>query len=477
MFSHVLKSRIFNTTQVSLVRTNWIRMATIFHDNIVVRPPVSRIQATNVPLSIDKAKLSVDVKLHALEITMPRELPVYRKQFGDDLLQLHAVSNIVKPKNGNVLLLLRPGIESLESEVMSDGLREYLKQRQVKIMPYTLELGYDYWRADEVLGAILPENLLNEIPSGFTMTGHIAHMNLRDEYLPYKYLIGQLILDKNPKVKTVVNKLDSIDTVFRTFAMEVIAGPEDFNVEQHESDCRFRFDFSKVYWNSRLHTEHDRLISTFKPGQAVCDVFAGVGPFAVPAGKKNVIVMANDLNSYSYESMVENIRLNKVEKTVIPFNMDGREFIRQSLNQLTKFRSANPQIAVESKSRSRTSKDETGKRKVLVINVPETYSHYVMNLPDSAITFLDAFKGLFSTRKLAELPLVHVHCFHKSDADKPKPEDSEVFEALRTRISNALDFDIALNQLSFHFVRAVAPTKSMYCVSFRIPSEVAYSSL
>ena len=50
-------------------------------------------------------------------------------------------------------------------------------------------------------------------------------MNLRDELLKYKYIIGQVILDKNKaQLKTVVNKLGSIHSVFRTFDMEVIAG-------------------------------------------------------------------------------------------------------------------------------------------------------------------------------------------------------------------------------------------------------------
>jgi tRNA (guanine37-N1)-methyltransferase len=110
----------------------------------------------------------------------------------------------------------------------------------------------------------------------------------------------------------VVNKLDNIDTVYRNFLMEVIAGKEDFIVTQPHLGCSFTFDFSKVYWNTRLETEHRRLVDMFRPGEAVCDVFAGVGPFAVPAGKKRVFVLANDLNPDSYTSMEGNIKVNKV---------------------------------------------------------------------------------------------------------------------------------------------------------------------
>lgn len=50
----------------------------------------------------------------------------------------------------------------------------------------------------------------------------------------------------------------------------------------------------------------------FRPGEAVCDVMAGVGPFAVPAGKKNVFVWANDLNPASFQSLEDAVRRNKV---------------------------------------------------------------------------------------------------------------------------------------------------------------------
>jgi tRNA G37 N-methylase Trm5 len=44
------------------------------------------------------------------------------------------------------------------------------------------------------------------VPSSFETVGHIAHLNLRDELLPYKHLVGQVLLDKNPNIQTVVNK-------------------------------------------------------------------------------------------------------------------------------------------------------------------------------------------------------------------------------------------------------------------------------
>jgi len=53
----------------------------------------------------------------------------------------------------------------------------------------------------------------------------------------------------------------------------------------------------------------------FKATDAVCDVMAGVGPFAMPAAKKGCNVYANDLNPVSYKYMLENAKLNKVSIT------------------------------------------------------------------------------------------------------------------------------------------------------------------
>jgi tRNA (guanine37-N1)-methyltransferase len=186
----------------------------------------------------------------------------------------------------------------------------------------------------DVMTGLLPEDALGEVPVGFAIVGHVgmldlfptvrlrliytAHLNLRNEYLPYKKVIAEVLMDKNPTIRTVINKVDDVGAAseFRTFGYEVLAGPDDLKVELSEGNCLFRFDYSKVYWNSRLQTEHKRLVDSFQPGEVVCDVMAGIGPFAVPAGKKGVFVWANDLNPDSYECMKDAIARNKVSHPI-----------------------------------------------------------------------------------------------------------------------------------------------------------------
>lgn len=68
--------------------------------------------------------------------------------------------------------------------------------------------------------------------------------------------LAQVVLDKLPNVKTVVNKLHEIDTVYRNFELEILAGEPNTIVQCRESKATFQFDFAKVYWNPRLSMFH-----------------------------------------------------------------------------------------------------------------------------------------------------------------------------------------------------------------------------
>lgn len=351
------------------------------------------------------------------------------------------------------LILLRHA----SSRDVPQDVTSFALDRGLELVPHDIAITYDWYSADEILSSLLPEDDAKGTPTGYTIVGHIAHLNLRDEYLPFRYLIGQVILDKNPStIRTVVNKLDSIDAEFRFFQMELLAGEDDYVTTASESSCLFTFDFRKVYFNSRLHTEHDRIVSLMRPGEVVSDVMAGVGPFALPAAKAGCIVYANDLNPASYESLVDNAKKNKVDGGCKCYCEDGRTFIKESVKRAWR-------REIASWAGPKTSKElnklERARRKALRDAEVETQpsvetvaslridactsapsrlvDHFIMNLPASALEFLDAYRGLY--RELArevgletldeeiqhkrqskspedqasQWPMVHVHCFTK----------------------------------------------------------------
>ena len=152
----------------------------------------------------------------------------------------------------------------------------------------------------------------------------------------------------------------------------------------------------------------------------------------------------------------------------------------------------------------------------------QPWQHAIMNLPATAIDFLDAFRGAFSRTPWGQQPLPLIHCYAFS---KPLTEGSEEgarlahsfadfgrpdFHALhfrctspvqrlqvlrscdvlelhasvltvdnmagvRARVEAALGGSLD-SAPDIHTVRDVAPNKRMLCISFRLPSSIAFAA-
>lgn len=334
--------------------------------------------------------------------------------------------------------------ETQEEEVQ--GLQTFLETLSTQdVTTWSLNLSYQHCSIDHVLTTLLPQGMT--IPSSFEGVGHIAHLNLRDEHRAWQSVIGQVMLDKlGPRIKTVVNKLESTGGPYRTFAMEVIGGEKRLTTSVRENNCVFHMDFERVYWNSRLETEHRRIVELIRPQDIFVDAFCGIGPFVLPTIKRCAakMVYANDLNPSSVKYLNENIRRNSIpdhEKKIVTSCSCASSFLRSLVHEK---------------------------------HIP--ISRVVMNFPSGAPEFLGTFKGLYNSWDvLPEMPVVHCYCFIKGELDTNEA---------RARVRNAL-FDhptaghsvLQDEDIDVRIVRDVAPNKVQVCVTFTVPKTVAYDKV
>jgi tRNA (guanine37-N1)-methyltransferase len=158
-------------------------------------------------------------------------------------------------------------------------------------------------------------------------------------------------------------------------------------------------------------------------------------------------------------------------------------------------------------SREQSQEQSRGLMPPLQLPPRKRIAHFVMNLPDSAITFLGAFRGVFAQssspsvsdidlKALYEvMPMVHCHCFTRemdreaAERDIRHVSAPSVFTSLAVRVdrldgyaSQRVEQQLgcglsAENEVSLHLVRSVAPNKEMYCISFRLPRATAFGEL
>lgn len=350
------------------------------------------------------------------------------------LLKMYDFKSIQRTGEGAVAYLNPDIIAKLEDITEND--RKLLAGHYERLTTSSVTISYRNWRRDQVVRAILPEDV--PAPTAYTLVGHIVQLNLRDVHLPYKAIIGQVFLDKTASARTVVNKVNTIDTTFRYFAMEILAGEKNTVTTAKEHGCTYQFDFAQVYWNSRLSTEHTLVTTFMSQDDVLYDVFAGVGPFAIPAARKKVQVFANDLNPESYKWLQKNAAINKLKDNFKAFNVDGREFLRG---------------IVREDMLSRRAQDLPGTE------------HIVMNLPASAVEFLDILPDWFTQEEWEKIyhrpPMFHVYCFVRAS------KEDDVCRLGRLLVEEKLGYTLSADSIvDIHNIRDVAPCKEMIRVSF-----------
>ena len=362
---------------------------------------------------VDKSIFNKTLDILALRVK-PGQVQDILKKYKDQLWHFPRRKNVVEcpeePQKFKLILFA----DEIPSELEAIGDKIF----------YQIHLCYDDYSFEEVMRKLIPESI--DPPTSFESIGHIAHFNLRDDVWPFRHLVGQVLLDKHPQYRTVVSKVGSLEGPFRTFKMEVLAGDDDLIATVKEGGLTLRVPFDKAYWNSRLSGERQRALKLIKKGDRVVDMFCGVGAMSCLAARKQCIVFSNDLNPDAASTAEFNARINGVSLAVSCG--DARDFVKRLVSD--------------------------------GVLTDDVKTHFIMNLPEIAIDFLDVFKGILGNLEISADWNVYVHCFSRSGED-------EVKERIETVLGNVKIPDLEIVQ-----VRDVAPNKKMYCAQFRIPGSI-----
>ncbi len=242
----------------------------------------------------------------------------------------------------------------------------------------------------------------------------IGDIAIIDRHEPDASKVADVLLKQN-RIKTVLQAETSVTGEYRTRSVTILAGERRTETMYKENECRYLLDLSKVYFTPRLSTERARIADQVKDGDTVVDMFAGVGPFSILIAKRHPMaqVIAIDKNPDAIRYLKENVRLNKVR------NIEIRE----------------------------------GDARDAVTDISGA-DHVIMNLPHSAIEFMDKALGM-----LKNGGIIHFYAI---------AHENDLFEGILKRIEALAGLSgFHIVPLDKRVVRPYAPYQFNICIDFQ----------
>ena len=268
------------------------------------------------------------------------------------------------------------------------------------------ELGTDFFEGLEY------ESSLEQAPGAYELIGDIAIIDQHEENV---IDIAKVLL-QHKNIKTVFQATSAVSGEYRTRELLFIAGENKNETIYRENGCRYLLDVSNVYFTPRLSTERMRIAGQVTDGEKVVDMFAGIGPFSILIAKRFPLshVIAIDKNPVAIKYLRENAKLNKLK------NIEIKE----------------------------------GDAREEVVGISDA-DHVIMNLPHSAIEFIDA-----ALRIMKKGGIIHYYAVSHED---------DLFDGIFRDIEeHARRVGLQVISLDRRIVRPYAPYQYNVCIDFRV---------
>lgn len=191
-------------------------------------------------------------------------------------------------------------------------------------------------RLRDQMKGLIPENERGYLSNRFHIIGDIAIVRIPPEVDDYKDEIARSIISNHRNIKTVLNKLSKLEGEERVASFEILAGSKTVTLHR-EFGFAYRMDVSRVFFNSHLGFERERIAQMAGVGEKALVAFCGVGPYAIPIAAKGADVLALDKSTEACRWLLENARLNRVEEKINIINGDAFSFAHLLSSKEIKF--------------------------------------------------------------------------------------------------------------------------------------------
>jgi len=163
--------------------------------------------------------------------------------------------------------------------------------------------------------ARVPAELRPLLPTSFDVVGDIAIVKIPEELTAHETAIAEAILRANTSVHVVAADA-GVKGELRVRQLRPLAGPDRTETVHQEHGLSYKVDVARAYFSPRLGSERMRVAEQVQPGEAVVDMFAGVGPYAVLIAKRREprVVYAFDANPDAFRYLEENVRRNRATR-------------------------------------------------------------------------------------------------------------------------------------------------------------------
>jgi len=136
------------------------------------------------------------------------------------------------------------------------------------------------------------------------------------------------IMKRHKNVKSVLQKLAERKDVYRLYPCKLILGDKNTEVVHTEYNYKLKIKPQKAYFSPREATERQRIAKMVEPREKILVMFSGVCPYPIAILKKEHLVdkiYAVEVNPDAHKYALENLKLNRAEKKIIPVLGDVRD--------------------------------------------------------------------------------------------------------------------------------------------------------